>query len=60
MEITVCAFADINCKLKVVNKENGEEPLFDNLEGIDFFLIQTYKLFEIALLSCFNCQVFCL
>ena len=41
LDIAVCAFADINCKLKVVNKENGEEPLFNNLEEKNLFLSRT-------------------
>ena len=41
MENTVYTFADINCRLKVVNKENGEEAFFDNLEEVDLFLSQT-------------------
>ena len=38
---TVCRFADVNCILKVVTKENGEETFFDNLEEVDLFLSQT-------------------
>ena len=30
------------CRLKVVNKENGEETFSDNLEEIDLFLSQTW------------------
>ena len=41
MENTVYTFADVNCRLKVVNKENGEEAFFDNLEEVDLFLSQT-------------------
>ena len=41
MENTVCTFADVNCRLKVVNKENREETFFDNLEEVDLFLSQT-------------------
>ena len=41
MENTVYTFADVNCRLKVVNKENGEQAFFDNLEEVDFFLNQT-------------------
>ena len=41
MENTVCTFSDINCRLKVVNKEHGEEIFFDNLEEVDSFLSQT-------------------
>ena len=40
MENTVYTFADVNCRLKVVNKENGEEAFFDNLEEVDLFLCQ--------------------
>ena len=40
MENTVYTFADINCRLKVVNKENGEETFSDNLEEVDLFLSQ--------------------
>ena len=32
IENTVYTFADVNCRLKFVNKENGEEAFFDNLE----------------------------
>ena len=42
MEMAVYAFADISCRLKVLNKENGEEPFFDNLEEADLFLSQTW------------------
>ena len=41
MESTVYTFADVNCRLKVVNKENWEEAFFDNLEEVDLFLSQT-------------------
>ena len=41
MENTVCIFADANSRLKVVNKENGEETFFNNLEEVDLFLSQT-------------------
>ena len=41
MEDTVYTFVDVNCRLKVVNNENGEEPFFDNLEEVDLFLSQT-------------------
>ena len=41
MENTVYTFADVNCRLKVVNKEHGEEAFFDNLEEVDLFLSQT-------------------
>ena len=41
IENTVYTFADINCRLKVVNKENAEETFFDNLEEVDLFLSQT-------------------
>ena len=41
MENTVYTFADINCRLKVGNKENGEEAFFDNLEEVDLFVSQT-------------------
>ena len=41
MENTVYTFADVNCRLKVVNKKNGEEALFDKLEEVDLFLSQT-------------------
>ena len=40
MENTVYTFADVNSRLKVVNKENGEEAFFDNLEEVDLFLSQ--------------------
>ena len=41
MENTVYIFADANSRLKVVNKENGEETFFNNLEEVDLFLSQT-------------------
>ena len=41
MENTVYTFADVNCRLKFVNKENGEEAFFDKLEEVDLFLSQT-------------------
>ena len=41
MENTVSTFADINCRPKVVNEENGEEAFSDNLEEVDLFLSQT-------------------
>ena len=41
MENTVYTFPDINCRLKVMNKENGEETFFDNLEEVDLFLSHT-------------------
>ena len=41
MENTVYTFADVNCRLKVVNKENREETFFDNLEEVDLFFSQT-------------------
>ena len=41
MKKTVYKFADINCGLKLVNKENREETFFDNLEEVDLFLSQT-------------------
>ena len=41
MENTVYTFADVNCRLNIVNKENGEEAFFDNLEKVDLFLSQT-------------------
>ena len=41
MENTFYAFADVNCRLKVVNKEKGEETFFNNLEEVDLFLSQT-------------------
>ena len=37
----IYTFADVNCRLKVVNMENGEEAFFDNLEEVDLFLSQT-------------------
>ena len=40
MENTVYTFADINCRLKVVNKENGKETFFDNSEEVDLFFSQ--------------------
>ena len=50
IENTVYTFADINCRLKVVNKENGGEAFFNNLEGRLIFQSNS-KLFEIVLLS---------
>ena len=41
IENTVYTFADVNCRLKVVNKENEEEAFFDNLEEVDLFFSQT-------------------
>ena len=41
MENTVYTFAGVNCRLKVVNKENGEEIFFDNLGEVNLFLSQT-------------------
>ena len=41
MENAVYIFADVNCRLKVVNKEKGEETFFDNLEEVVVFLSQT-------------------
>ena len=41
MENIAHIFADVNCRLKVVSKENGEEAFFDNLEEVDLFLSQT-------------------
>ena len=41
MQNTVYAIADIDCRLSVVNKENGEDTFFDNLEEVDLFLTQT-------------------
>ena len=41
MESTVYTFPDVNYKLKVVNKENGEETFFDKLEEVDLFHSQT-------------------
>ena len=35
MENTVYAFAGVNCRRKVVSKENGEETFFDNLKRVD-------------------------
>ena len=32
IENTVYTFAHVNCRLKVMNKKNGEEAFFDNLE----------------------------
>ena len=49
MENYVHTFADINCRRKVVNKENGEETFFNNLEEVDLF-VKHSKLFEIVLL----------
>ena len=40
MENTVYTFAGVNCRLKVVNKENGEEIFFDNLGEVNLFLSQ--------------------
>ena len=53
MENYVHTFADINCRRKVVNKENGEETFFNNLEEVDLFLKHS-KLFEIVLLRWLN------
>ena len=41
MENTLYTFAEVNCTLKVVSKENEEEAFFDNLEEVDLFLSQT-------------------
>ena len=41
IEYTVYTFADVNCRLKFMNKKNGEEAFFDNLEEVDLFLSQT-------------------
>ena len=41
MENTVYTFAGVNCRLKVMNKENGEEIFFDNLGEVNLFLSQT-------------------
>ena len=41
MENTVYIFSNVNCKLKLVNKENGEETFFNILEELDLFLSQT-------------------
>ena len=41
MKNTVYTFAEINCWLKVVSKENGEVAFFDDLEEVDLFLSQT-------------------
>ena len=43
MENTVYTFAGVNCRLKVMNKENEEEAFFDNLEEVYLFLSQTHK-----------------
>ena len=52
MDNTFYTFADVNCRLKVVNKENKEETYFDNLEEVDLFFSEKHsKLFEIFLLS---------
>ena len=40
MENTVYTLADVNFRLKIVNKKNGEETFFCNLEGVDLFLSQ--------------------
>ena len=40
MKKTVYTFADKNCRLKLVNKENGEETFFNNLEEVDLFFSQ--------------------
>ena len=42
MENTVYTFADVKCRLEVVNKENGDGT-FDNLEEVNFFLSQTWQ-----------------
>ena len=52
MDNTVYTFADVNCRLKAVNKENEEETFLDNLEEVDLFFSQKHsKVFEIVLLS---------
>ena len=38
MENTVSTFADVNCWIRAISKENGEEAFFDNLEEVDSFL----------------------
>ena len=40
-ENTVYTFTDVNCRLNLVIKENGEETFFDNLEKVDLFLSET-------------------
>ena len=41
MENSVYTFADVNCRLKTVNKEIGDKAFFNNLEEVDLFLSQT-------------------
>ena len=41
LNLLIYTFADVNCRLKVVNKENEEEAFFDNLEEVDLFFSQT-------------------
>ena len=41
IENTVYTFVDVNCRLKVMNRKNGEEAFLDNLEEVDLFLSQT-------------------
>ena len=41
IENTFYTFADVDSRLKVMNKKNGEESFFDNLENVDLFLSQT-------------------
>ena len=41
MENSDYPFADVNCRLEVVNKENGEEAFFNNLDKVDLFVSQS-------------------
>ena len=41
MENSVYPIADVNCRLKVVNKENGGETFFNNLDKVDLFVSQS-------------------
>ena len=43
MKKTVYTFVDINSRLKLGDKKNGEETIFDNLEEVD--LASYLKLF---------------
>ena len=38
MENRFYTFADVNCRLKVVNKENEDETFLENLKEVDLFL----------------------
>ena len=41
MENSVYPIVDVNCRLEVVNKENGEEAFFNNLDKVDLFVSQS-------------------